>query len=195
MILFLSHEKTPVSGFIWQFHQDTTSQTIEYVVNIGLNVLVFLLAYQHLSRSEKTVINSLPFYLALLMILVLPFYRIGKVNDFLFRGLMPLLIIAGLYIFEDFSALNGVRSRLARARKSWLTAVLYLLLISSFLLAFSRIARALKNNQATNRFLPNQVDFEPVPYDMYANVYEVLRARWSQLEADQYLGTKDSLSS
>ncbi|TLV01433.1 hypothetical protein [Dyadobacter luticola] len=193
LILYLSHEKAPISGFLWQFPDHMPSRVLEYFINIGLNILVFYLAFRFIKGSGTSRIPALPFFLILLFITVFPIYRIGKVNDFLFRGLMPLLIVAGLYLYEGISDQNGLNAFFQRAKKAPLLFILALLLASSSLITVGRIVRAASVNVATHRIAPDQVSFQPIPYDAYPNIYEVLKAKWSQMEADQYLGKKDSL--
>lgn len=193
LVLYLSHNTTPISGFIWQFPDRMDSRVVEYLINIGINALVFFLAFRFVkfSRVSQSTPNF-PFYLALFFILVFPIYRIGKVNDFLFRGLMPLLIIVGMYLYADLSAVDKLGDFWRRARHSVSIIILTCFLVASSLIAIGRVGRAFVVNQAANYILPGTPKFEPIPYDAYDNIYEVLKDRWTQMEADQYLGKEDS---
>lgn len=193
LVLYLSHEKPPISGFIWQFGESMNSRTIEYSVNIGINLIVFCLGYRFLTGKDSKRLPSLPLYLILFFIAVFPLYRIGKVNDFLFRGLMPLLLIVGLYTYQHLSAPNGTLRLLTRPSKTPVRWAVAVLLVASSIIAVSRIGRAAYINRTTGELLPEHVRFVPIPYDAYANIYEVLRARWSQMAADQYVGKQDSV--
>lgn len=193
LVLYLSHEKPPISGFIWQFNDRMDSRIIEYSVNIGINMIVFYLGYRLLTGTESKRLPGLPLYLILFFIAVFPLYRIGKVNDFLFRGLMPLLLIVGLYMYQHLSDVDGTTRLLAQPSRSPVRWAIMVLLVASSLIAVSRITRAAYVNRATSELLPERVRFVPIPYDAYANIYEVLKARWSQMEADQYLGKQDSI--
>jgi hypothetical protein len=193
LILYLSHEKPPVSGFIWQFGDRMDSRLIEYLINIGINMIVFYLGYRFLTGTESKRLPGLPLYLILFFIAIFPLYRIGKVNDFLFRGLMPLLLIVGLYMYQTLSDPDRTPRLLTQRSMIPVRWAITLLLVASSLIAVARIARAAYVNRATSELLPERVRFVPVPYDAYANIYEVLKARWSQMEADQYLGKQDSV--
>jgi len=193
LVLYLSHEKPPISGFIWQFGESMNSRAIEYSVNIGINLIVFYLGYRFLTGTDSKRLPGLPLYLILFFIAVFPLYRIGKVNDFLFRGLMPLLLIVGLYMYQHLSAPNGTLRLLTQPSKTPVRWAVAVLLAASSIIAVSRIGRAAYINKATGELLPEHVSFVPIPYDAYANIYEVLKARWSQTEADQYVGKQDSI--
>lgn len=193
LVLYLSHEKPPISGFIWQFDDRMDNRSIEYAVNIGMNMIVFFLGYYFLAARASKRLPGLPIYMILFFIAVFPLYRIGKVNDFLFRGLMPLLLIVGLYMYQPLSAQDGNWRLLSLLSRKPLHSVIAVLLATSSLIGVSRIVRAAYINRATNELLPPHAAFVPIPYDAYANIYEVLKARWSQMEADQYLGKKDSI--
>lgn len=192
-VLYLSHEKPPISGFIWQFGDRMESRVIEYAVNIGINLIVFYLGYRFLNGTDSKRLPGLPLCLILFFIAVFPLYRIGKVNDFLFRGLMPLLLIVGLYMYQHLSDPDGAPRLLTQPSKTPVRWAVTVLLVASSIIAVSRIGRAAYLNRATSELLPEHVRFVPIPYDAYANIYEVLKARWSQMEADQYLGKKDSI--
>jgi len=193
LVLYLSHQKPPISGFIWQFSDRMDSRLIEYSVNIGINLMLFYLGYRFLTGTNNKQLPGLPLYLILSFIAVFPLYRIGKVNDFLFRGLMPLLLIVGLYMYQPLAARGGTPRLLIQPSKAPMRWIITALLLASSLIAIGRIGRAAYINRATSELLTGQVRFVPIPYDAYANIYEVLRARWSQMEADQYLGKHDSI--
>ena len=193
LVLYLSHEQAPIAGFIWQFPDRLDSRVIEYAVNIGTNVLVFSLGYRLLSGPGNRQLPGFPLYLILFFIAVFPMYRIGKVNDFLFRGLMPLLLVVGLYMYQHLSHPHGITHFLNRTRRVPLLWAVTILLAASSMIAVGRIARALCVNKATSMWLPEHIRFTPIPYETYANIYEVLKAKWSQMEADQYLGKQGSV--
>ncbi|TKT91729.1 hypothetical protein [Dyadobacter frigoris] len=189
LIFFLSHNDTPVSGFLWQFKADFNNTLSEYSVNIGINVLAFLLSFHYLRTHDFPLINSSSFVVVVILILVLPLYRLGKVNDFLFRGMMPLLLIVGLYLLYPICQYSW-RRILGLVRNSITGVAFILFLISSQFLGITRIYRAVSVNLVTAKLA--QVSFKPVPYDFYPNVYEALCGKWSQQEANQYLGEADS---
>ncbi|TDE10319.1 hypothetical protein [Dyadobacter psychrotolerans] len=192
LLLFLSHEQAPISGFLWQFENNMVSRFFEYTVNIGINVVIFALIYFYLKNTGQLFLPALPFLLIVFFITLFPIYRLGKVNDFLFRGLMPLLIIAGLYLYYPLSLDATYSDSWRRLKKTPILLLLFIAMSSSSVIALQRIYRAATVNGLTKRWYPEKVRFEPIPYDAYPNVYEVLRDKWTQMEADQYLGKKDS---
>jgi hypothetical protein len=168
------------------------SRIIEYSVNIGINLALFVLIYLHFKRHGKAILPDFPFFMIILFIMVFPIYRIGKVNDFLFRGLMPYLIITGIYLFYPLSEAKTYKDSWILVRKTPFSLILFFLLTSSSLVAAGRVLRASMVNQLATKMFPEKIVFNPIPYDAYPNIYEVLKDKWSQREADQYLGKKDS---
>jgi hypothetical protein len=191
LIYLTSHQEPPIAGFIWQFPDSMASRAIEYMVNIGFNLVLFLLCYRYFSTRDSSPMDPFPFYVVLVFFLLFPIYRVGKVNDFLFRGLMPYLIIIGIYIFYPFSTTSLLRGW-KMMRKSYLRLACFVLFASCSFIAIGRVVRSLRVNLWTKSLFPNHIVFDPIPYDAYPNIYEVLRDKWSQQEADQYLGKKDS---
>lgn len=188
LLLFISHQKPAVTGFIWDFPGEFKIRIIEYSLNIGITAALSILIFGFLSQKIKAKTLISPFYTVIGMILMLPLIRIGKVNDFLFRGLMPLLIVAGFYLYQFLPGILSSPNLIKRPAR----ITLFCLLILSTSLAGARIIRALQYNRLSAQLFPNRIHFRPVPYDTYSNVYEVLQARWSQAEADQYLGKAGS---
>ncbi|QRQ99409.1 hypothetical protein [Dyadobacter sandarakinus] len=191
LLFFTSHEQAPVSGFIWQFPDSMVNRVIEYAINIGLNLAVFFLVYRFFSKTGNRILPSFPFWLLLIFVMVFPIYRIGKVNDFLFRGLIPYLLIIGIYLFKPLSDIPTL-VLWTKLRAMPVQLILVLMLVSGSLIGAGRLVRALRVNVWTAGAWPEKVQFTPIPYDAYPNIYEVLKAKWSQQEADQYLGKKDS---
>ena len=191
LIFFLSHEESPLSGFVWSFRNEKTNLVAEYLVNIGLNVGVFAALYVLQKKSALQTFDPVPAYLVLLFSTVLPFYRMGEVNDILFRGMMPLLIIIGMYLLYPLS-LHSVRDNFTFIRKYPVMMILMIIIFSSSLMSFGRLARAAKHNVIFSETALKRETFEPIPYDLYANVYEVIKVKWSKEGADQYKGNADS---
>ncbi|NIJ54922.1 hypothetical protein [Dyadobacter arcticus] len=192
VLLFLvSHKMAPISGFVWQFPYSLTGRIAEYVINIGINFIIFLLSYRYFRSKSENLLPPFPFYLLITFLLIFPVYRIGKVNDLLFRGLMPYLLMIGMYVFQSFAHRSNLQSRNV-VTKSIMRFMLFLLLVLCSFISIGRVLRALKINKLTKMLLPNHIAFEPIPYDAYKNIYEVLKEKWSLREADQYLGKSDS---
>jgi hypothetical protein len=189
-IFFLSHGSAPVSGFIWNFRTDYLNLLSEYSVNILVNVIVFMIVYWSLKKLNFKTIQLFPFFIVLILTIVFPIYRLGKVNDFLFRGMMPLLLISGIYLCYPLTTMEW-KSTVLILKRSYLGLFVILILLATSTLAVRRIWRAV----AANRFITNNrtAPREGIPYDAYPNVYEVLLAKWSRQEANQYLGKAGSL--
>ena len=192
LLFYLSHKNMPASGFIWQFSGDITSRFVEYGVNIGLNLVIFTLVYFYYKRYSKNFLPMFPIFVTLCVIMFFPLYRIGKLNDFLFRGMMPCLLIAGIYIFHPLAQTANYQRSWAVIKKTPYSVIIILLLVLSSTIAVARIYRAITINQATSTLFPDKVVFKPIPYDAYPGIYQALQAKWTQEEADQYLGKENS---
>lgn len=192
LLLFISHERPAVIGWIWNFNSRFGYRLLEYALNVGLNVAAMIFLYRYFSRNDRTRKLDAAFYLVAMLLLLLPLVRIGKVNDLLIRGFMPLLIVAGLSIFQ-FASVLDFHKKLFSSRITGTMLFVAFCILGASLPGIGRVARAMKVNAISTQLLPASVPFEPVPYNAYSNVYEVLRARWSQAEADQYLGKSDSV--
>ncbi|GAA4414539.1 hypothetical protein GCM10023187_44190 [Nibrella viscosa] len=191
MLFFSSHNELPISGFVWTFRNDYRNSIIEFCVNIGTNITLFLLLGAYFRKTKPGVQNFL-FYVVVMLLFVFPFYRIGKVNDFLFRGAIPYLLLVGMYLYEPFAAGKPLQVVLSRVRQSLPFGLLLLLLGVSSVIAVDRIVRAAKVNRITANLYPDKVRFSAIPYDAYPNTYLVLKERWSLREANQYLGKENS---
>lgn len=193
LFYFSSHQQVPISGFIWTFREDHVNTFKEFATNIGLNLFLFFLARRYLSQYSQILPDYL-FNTILVLILFFSLYRMGKVNDFLFRGPMPYLIIIGSYLFEPLSILTKpIRIVKEVPGKSQFITICLLLVFSSCFIAIGRIIRAVRVNQLTAYYFPKNVTFTPVPYNAYPNTYLVLKERWTLREANQYLGKSDSI--
>ena len=115
----------------------------------------------------------------------------GEVNDLLFRGTMPLLLLIGMYLLYPLSISSGDDFFLM-VRKKPVMMALIILLFSSSIICLERVFRAAVHNPIIGGTVLNKHGFEPIPYDRYNNVYEVLQMKWSQKGADQYSGDTNS---
>lgn len=190
LIFFLSHKATPVSGFIWNSRKDYMNLVSEYSANILVDVFGFLAVYICLKKMRFETLDLFPFFIVLILTIIFPIYQIGKVNDFLFRGMMPLLFFTGIYLCYPLTV-NSWKNTLHILRHSYLGLFLILILASTSLVAVRRVWRAVTENQFILK--PDGNPFIEIPYNAYPNVYEVLKEKWSLQEANQYLGKADSL--
>jgi len=192
LLFYLSHKNMPVSGFVWQFSGSFQDRFIEYGTNIGLNLILFVMVYFYYKKYSKNALPVFPIFITFCVIMIFPLYRIGKLNDFLFRGMMPCLLIAGIYLFYPLAQTANYNRSWAIIKKTPYSIVIILLLVSSSFIAGGRLFRAMKVNQATTRLFPETIAFKAIPYDAYPGIYQALQAKWTQEEADQYLGKKNS---
>jgi hypothetical protein len=188
LIFYLSHDGELVSGFLWEFTSNPANSFAEYLVNIVINAVLFLTAYLYFRRIGLPSLTQIPFFCIVFLQLFFPIYRLGEVSDFLFRGMMPFLLIIGLYLFYPLTR-DGFKATYSLLRSSGWGMFLTSMLVLSSVTGTTQLYRAAR----INRLSDNQgVKFEPIPYDAYANVYEVIKAKWSPEGADQYLGNAGS---
>jgi hypothetical protein len=189
LIFFLSHKEPAVSGFLWKF-TGTSGIFTRYLFNVGTNILLLLTAYMLLRKQKLTYLNQTAFFFIIFLSALFSLYRIGDANDFLLRGMMPILLIIGIFVFYPLTTLSA-RETYALFRSSALLTLVFSLLAASSLLGITRIYRAATVNRFTSE-LNSKASFKPMPYDAYTNVYDLLKDKWSQEGANQYMGDTDS---
>jgi hypothetical protein len=166
-LLYLgSHQLNLPMGFIWQFVDDPLSLAkhllafwgLEFGL-LGLLILLLLvlgvLFYQSepfRSRWDKrlallerefriTPIQLYLFIVSLIMLGVLPLFKIGTENDLVMRASIP-----PLFIFWAFIAKVVLdASRRVRIKFQWLYTLVLMILIIGFIPSLSEIARSAKN--------------------------------------------------
>ncbi len=191
LLLFQSHPRPPVTGLIWDFRGDSGNLMREYLVNTVADVLLFVFAFAGYRRVGLPGNPAAPFWLLIGITLLFPLVRIGKVNDALLRGMMPILVMIGCYLLYPLAGQPPVKM-LAVLRSNVICLILVLVLLFSAVAGIGRLYRAARFNLITALWSPENSKFVPIPYDTYPSVYETLRQRWSQQEAEQYLGKTNS---
>lgn len=192
LLLYESHRGLPDSGFLWQYGDPALTVVAEYGLRIGLNVGIFLLFYLRFARPGSA-LPPFPFYLLLVLVAGLSLFRMGELNDFMLRGMMPYLLLIGVYLVEPLLAQKSYGAVPQMAGKSVYNLVLVSLLFSSLLMSAWILALDLRVNRVTARLFPERVKFTPIPYDAYENVYEMLKVKFDQKGAEEYLGKEGSL--
>ncbi|MCE7042233.1 hypothetical protein [Dyadobacter sp. CY312] len=190
LMFFFSHNKSTVSGFLWQFNEGKSNVLPEYIINVGINMALFAVVYAYLRRMQLPFLDQVPYILIVSLGLLFPFYRLGDANDFLLRGMMPISLIIGMYLFYPLTSLT-LQKTYALMRGSGIMIFLAIMLLTSSLIGLSRILRAATFNRFS-ALMSSEATFTPIPYDAYPNVYEVLKDKWSQDAANQYVGDPDS---
>ena len=191
LIFFFSHEKSAISGFAWEFTTKVSNVVSEYLVNIGVNVVLFVVSYIYFKSKQLPFLDPVPFFFIIILILLFPIYRLGDANDLLVRGMMPILIIVGIYLFYPLTMLTAQKA-FDLARNSGIVLILVVMLIFSSLFGITRIFRAITINRITAKLSNSGVSFTPIPYNSYSIVHDVLKEKWSQDAADQYTGDDNS---
>lgn len=191
LMLFQSHPNPPESGLIWEFRGDLGNLLREYLVNTVADVLLFVFAFLIFRRVGLPGMPAAPFWVLIGFTLLFPLVRVGKVNDMLLRGMMPILILIGCYIVYPLAS-RPLPKVFAALRSDMSSLIIVLMLLVPAAVGVARLYRAARFNRITALWEPVQSKFIPMPYNAYPSLYETLRRRWSQQEAEQYLGKPDS---
>lgn len=191
LLLFQSHPHPPENGLIWEFRDEAGNLLREYLANTVTDVLFFVLVFLISRRVGLPGISAAPFWLFICITLLFPLVRVGKVNDMLLRGMMPVLILIGCCLLYPLTS-RPLPKVLAALRGSAVRMVVVLALAFPAVVGIGRLYRATRFNRVTALWSTAPSKFVPMPYDAYPNLFETLRRRWSQQEAEQYLGKPDS---
>lgn len=191
LLLFQSHPHPPENGLIWEFRDDAGNLVREYLVNTVTDVLLFVLVFLVSRRVGLPGIPAAPFWILIGLTLLFPVVRVGKVNDMLLRGMMPVLILIGCCLLYPLAS-RPLRKVLATLRNDAACLVVALALLFPAVVGIARLYRAARFNRVTALWSTAPSRFVPMPYDAYPSLFETLRRRWSQQEAEQYLGKPGS---
>ncbi len=191
LLLFQAHPQPPQNGPIWEFRLDTGNLVREYLVNTVADVAVFVLAFMTFRRVGLPGVSALPFCLLVCITLIFPLARVGKVNDMLLRGMMPVLVLIGCCLLYPLTS-QPLPKVLTEIWGNAFYVVIVLVLLVPSGVGIARLYRAARFNRITALWGPHELKFAPIPYHAYPSLYETLRQRWSQQEAEQYLGKPDS---
>jgi len=189
-IFYMSKQSYPVSGWAWGRITDFGNFFREYALNIVVN-LSFLLGVYFFFR--KRIARSLPLYPLIVLVfltILFSFYQGGELNDFLFRGMIPFLVIFGIYMVYPLSGMTFRQFTLLIKGSKTVGAVVIFVLCATLFLGISRTTRALVNNRLTAS--AGLSSFNRIPFDKYSRVYDVLVDYWSEEGAQQYQGMKGS---
>lgn len=191
LLLFQSHPHTPEHGLIWEYRDDLSNLLREYLVNTVSDAVLFVLIFMISRRAGLPGIPAVPFWVLICITLLFPLVRVGKVNDMLLRGMMPVLILIGCCLLYPLTS-QPLPKVLAGLRAHAGCVIIVLALLFPAMVGIARLYRAARFNRVTALWSPASSKFVPIPYDAYPSLYETLRRRWSQQEAEQYLGKPDS---
>ncbi|GGN14293.1 hypothetical protein GCM10010967_58210 [Dyadobacter beijingensis] len=191
MLLFQSHPQPPENGFIWTFRSDAANLLREYLTNTVADVLLFAAAFLVFRRAGFSNASTGPFWLLVGITMLFPLVRVGKVNDMLLRGMMPVLLLIGCYLLYPL-AREPWPKVVAAFKGNMACMMIGLALLLQAVVGMGRLHRAARFNRITALWSPAESRFVPIPYNAYPSLYETLRQRWSQQEAEQYLGKTGS---
>ncbi len=184
---FLSANGSTIKGFIWTFDPPVNS-LLNYILGFGLDL--FLYAYILWTLRDRQ--NLIPrwFISGLLVLLVgLSCYRMGYHNDWFYRTQIPIFIVLVI------AMLLGAESYINKKQwpSSLLTKAAYALVVAMMLLQLSSYVHLIKNNVIVKTLAPGVTQFQPMTYDRYPNVYQLMKDVYRDRgDAEQYLGDKDS---
>ncbi|WP_353722545.1 hypothetical protein [Dyadobacter sp. 676] len=176
---------------IWEFRTDAGNLLREYLANTVTDALLFVIVFQVCRRIDLPGIPAAPFWLLISLALLFPLVRVGKVNDMLLRGMMPVLILIGCCLVYPLTA-QPLPKVLMALRGKAVCIIIVLVLLFPASIGIGRFYRAARFNRLTALWSPVSSKFVPIPYNAYPSLYETLRQRWSRQEAEQYLGKTDS---
>lgn len=191
LLLFQSHPHAPQNGLIWEFRGDVGNLLREYLVNTVTDTSLFVFAYLISRRAGLPTIPAVPFWTLICLTLLFPLVRVGKVNDMLLRGMMPILTLIGCCLLYPLAS-QPLPKILTILRGNTNCIIIMLALVLPAAVGIGRFYRAARLNRITALWGSPNAEFEAIPYNAYPSLYETLRQRWSQQEADQYLGKPDS---
>lgn len=176
-----------VKGFIWEF-EPTYAIWLEYCIGVLVDLVLYYVIYFKFRRESAVLFPKWFAHLVFLVFLLMSFYRIGVMNDWMIRGSIPLVMIISIILLrtiEEYSRTN----RLVDLKYFPVFASFFLL---CFVNPVAHIKRSLGKNVFVNSF-NETITFVPIPYDKYRNTYYAIKAKFSEKEADQYLGRKNSV--
>lgn len=181
-VYFLSGGGVVVKGFIWQF---ATPEEIFKHYFFGIVIELLLIGYLFYLARPYTLKDKLIIAGLLVLLLLSSNYRIGKWNDWFMRGNMPLFALVLLFLVDQSPVLLRLANHLAKYS-------FYLICLVSMLIPLKHLSRALQHNYFISTLFPQQTDFTPIPYDKFNDLYQMGKVIYSDQEAAQYAGAKDS---
>ncbi|TLU89966.1 hypothetical protein [Dyadobacter sediminis] len=181
-----SSDGLPVKGFMWEFYslatiieQFSAGIIFEIVVLAALSFLLF----KYSNRFSGSLLVCV--YIAVIPLLL---YKIGFANDFQTRGILPIGIM-GAIIFLHLVSKAMAQLKLANFN-------FYYCLAFFMCLSFYKpqgVDSKLLQNKLMSRLFPGRFEAHVYEYDTYSNTYQMLLQEYSNKEAKQYLGRKNSV--
>ena len=184
---FLSGGGTVIAGFIWKFGplKEIAFQYFFGVV-IDTAILITIIIRLQLHKERFAIIIGG----VIVILIAASLFRIGKWNDWFLRGSVPIMVILSLYIVNKFA--TSIRQQPDWYKRRMSYPIIGVFILGSVVPAF-HFKRAFQQNVVTHALFPNQVKFEPYPYNKYPDFYEMGKVVYSQEEANQFLAAKGSL--
>ncbi|ACT94566.1 hypothetical protein [Dyadobacter fermentans] len=156
---------------------------IGYLIFLAVNLLCF---FYLIMRSGKSGIRLSPLLAsAFCFLCLISFFKIGLYNDLVAKASMPALFL----IYFEIARL--VSEQKAAQMRSRYFIVLNGLMFITIISTMDVLKKQFEHNAATAYLLGTT--FPVIPYHTYANSYQMLKAKYTQTEALQYLGDTNSI--
>jgi hypothetical protein len=187
MIYFLSSGTSTARGFLWEFG-DAGTITLFYLIGFLVDwILLYLVVNQ--VQKQAPWLPGWFFHSIFILLLLVSSFRFGKNNDWFYRGQIPFFIIIIVGILRNLA--HPVQTRTIPKNRTLLVTLAPFLLAGLIQIGYN--FRLVRDNILVKSMFPAKTQFEPVPYDRFANVYEALKfLHPKDADAEQYLGRKDS---
>lgn len=190
-LYLLSSDSMPAKGFVWEvqsWHEIARSYTggvlLEAIILFVLTILI------------RRYVPDIPLWFisgTYLLFIPLVFYRIGVNGDSLSRGSIPVLVLISIMLLAAVSNFF-TQYREIRPRRYYALVFLFLLSFSLPFLGLSRLENPIVHNKFLQKLSPGTFSgYTTIPYDRFSNAYQMLLSQYSEAEARQYLGKKNSL--
>lgn len=113
---------TGVRGFAWTYFDNPFLFVLAYLVFVAVEVLPFAVI---LYKNKK---DDVLFWVALITLLVIPFYKITDMNDFSMRGSMPALFLLCIYMSDIVSEVMNEKNT-PTTKKGWVKSAAIMLTV------------------------------------------------------------------
>lgn len=187
LIYFLSANVGTTKGLLWEF-EEPLQISFYWFIGIFLDLIIYFLLISSLSFKEKLIPFWFMKYLFILLF-IFSLYRIGYNNDWFYRTQIPIFIVIIIVLIRGFNLHIKARKWPASPVMKGLS----FLIVMMMCLQFTAYVHLIRDNIIVKTLFPSATAFEPMPYDKYHNVYELMKTVYRDRgDAEQYLGAKNS---
>jgi hypothetical protein len=186
-IYLLSSNSVPISGFVWKF-----TSLPNVIFHLSLSVWLTLLILYILTLLVRKFDDRYPLWFTntlYVLTLVSTCFRMGIMNDWATRSTITFIIIITVIVLYGFSKMLETT-----IIKPWKLLTYKTLIVIFFLINHTQfLMNLLQNNYIVRKIRPDWGTSPKIPFDKYSSTYEAVKEHCSKVEADQYLGKKDSV--